>query len=72
MANQRATVVVDKKSKTALLIDVAMPSDSNIRKKEHEMLGKHQRLREEPEKMWRSVNTGSGPSGKWRIPKPHE
>lgn len=56
----------------ALVIDVAMPSDSNIRKKEHETLEKHQRLREEPEKMWTSLTTGSGPTGKWRIPKPHE
>lgn len=38
MAHQRAIVVVEKKSKTALVIDVAMPSDSNIRNKEHEKL----------------------------------
>ncbi|XP_041652507.1 uncharacterized protein LOC121515677 [Cheilinus undulatus] len=39
-------------SKTAVVIDVAIPSDSNIREKEHEKLEKYQGLKEELEKMW--------------------
>ena len=36
MANQPDIVVVDKLQKKAVLTDVAIPSDSNIKKKEHE------------------------------------
>ncbi|KAL4006508.1 quercetin 2,3-dioxygenase [Sarotherodon galilaeus] len=53
VANQPDTVVLDKQRKTAIVVDVAIPSDSNIRKKEHEKLKKYQGLREELEKMWR-------------------
>ena len=35
------------------MIDVAVPSDCNIRKKEHEKIDKYQGLREEMEKMWK-------------------
>ena len=52
MANQPDIVVVDKEQKTVTVVDVAIPSDSNIRKKEHEKLEKYQGLREELEKMW--------------------
>lgn len=38
MANQPNIVVVDKQQKTAVVVDVAIPSDSNIKKKEHEKL----------------------------------
>lgn len=48
-------VVVDKQRKTAAVIDVAIPSDINIRKKEYKKLEKYQRLREE--KMWRMKAT---------------
>uniref|UniRef100_A0A3P9CTW7 C2H2-type domain-containing protein n=1 Tax=Maylandia zebra TaxID=106582 RepID=A0A3P9CTW7_9CICH len=53
VANQPDIVVVDKQKKTAVVIDVAVPNDSNIRKKEHEKLEKYQGLREELERMWR-------------------
>ena len=36
MSNHPDIVVVDKHGKTAVVIDVAIPSDSNVRKKEHE------------------------------------
>ncbi|CAI5667744.1 unnamed protein product [Oreochromis niloticus] len=57
VANQPDIVVVDKQEKTAVVIDVAVPNDSNIRKKEHEKLEKYQGLREELEKMWREKVT---------------
>ena len=34
------------------MIDVAIPSDSNIKKKEHEKIEKYQGLKEELERMW--------------------
>ncbi|TWW69263.1 hypothetical protein D4764_18G0000690 [Takifugu flavidus] len=46
MANQPDIVVVDKHQKTVVVIDVAILSDSNIRKKEHEKLEKYQGLKE--------------------------
>ncbi len=53
MANQPDIVLIDKQQKKAVVIDVAIPSDSNIRKKEHEKLEKYQGLKEELEKMWK-------------------
>ena len=53
LANQPDVVVVDKDQKTAVVIDVAVPSDSNIRKKEYEKLEKYQGLKEELERMWK-------------------
>lgn len=44
-------VVVDKVDKKAVASDVAVPDDSNVRKKEHEDLEKHPGLREQLE-MW--------------------
>lgn len=35
-ASQAATVMADKKQKTAVVIDVAIPAEGNIRKKEHD------------------------------------
>ncbi|KAI3377775.1 hypothetical protein L3Q82_008918 [Scortum barcoo] len=52
MANQPDIVVVDKEQKRAVVIDVAIPSDNRIRKKEHEKLEKYQGLREQLERMW--------------------
>ena len=51
LASQPDIMVVDKDQKTAVMIDVALPSDSNIRKKECEKLEKYQGLKEELERM---------------------
>ncbi|KAK1788596.1 hypothetical protein P4O66_002673 [Electrophorus voltai] len=42
-----------------VVMDVAIPNDSNIRNKEHK-LEKYQRLREELEKMWKIVTSKLG------------
>ena len=52
MANQPDTVVVDKHQRTAVVVDVAILRDGNIRKKEHEKLKKYEGLKAELEKMW--------------------
>ncbi|CAK6975403.1 hypothetical protein D4764_15G0008790, partial [Scomber scombrus] len=52
MSNQPDIVLIDKKQKKAMVIDVAILSNSNIRKKDHEKLVKYQGLKEELEKMW--------------------
>ncbi len=52
VANQPNIVIVDKQQKKAVVINVVIPSDSNIKKKEHEKLEKYQGLKEELEKMW--------------------
>ncbi|KAF7666152.1 hypothetical protein LDENG_00119050 [Lucifuga dentata] len=46
-------VVVDKEQKRAVVIDVAVPADSNIRKKEHKKIKKYQGLKEELECTWK-------------------
>ena len=51
MANQPDVVVVDKHQRTAVVVDVAVPRDGNIRQKEHEKL-EIPLLKEELEKMW--------------------
>lgn len=38
MANQPNIAAVDKQRKKAVVIDVAIPNDSNIRKEEHKKL----------------------------------
>ncbi|KAF7647953.1 hypothetical protein LDENG_00164190, partial [Lucifuga dentata] len=53
LANQPDMVVVDKEQKKAVVIDVAVPADSNIRKKEHEKIEKYQGLKEELERTWK-------------------
>ncbi|KAF7655094.1 hypothetical protein LDENG_00060930, partial [Lucifuga dentata] len=53
LANQPDMVVVDKEQKRAVVIDVAVPADSNIRKKEHQKIQKYQGLKEELERMWK-------------------
>ncbi|TWW57282.1 hypothetical protein D4764_07G0000010 [Takifugu flavidus] len=45
-------VVANQPDIVVVVIDVAIPSDSNIRKKEHEKLEKYQGLKEEMERMW--------------------
>ncbi|XP_077138906.1 uncharacterized protein LOC143804564 [Ranitomeya variabilis] len=46
-------MIVDKDQKTAMIIDVSVPSDSNIRKKEYEKQEKYQGLKGELNKMWK-------------------
>ncbi|KAF7655229.1 hypothetical protein LDENG_00059120 [Lucifuga dentata] len=50
-------VVVNKEQKRVVVIDVAIPSDGNIKKKEHEKLEKYQRLKEELDQMWKVKST---------------
>ena len=51
VANEPDIAVVDEHQKTAVVVDVAIPSGGNIRKKEHEKLEKYQGLKEELGKM---------------------
>ena len=53
LANQPDIVVVDKQKKGAIVINIAVLSDSNIKKKEYEKLEKYQRLKEELERTWK-------------------
>ena len=53
LANQPDIVVIDKQKKEAVVTGIAVPSDSNIKKKEYEKLEKYQGLKEEPERMWK-------------------
>ena len=39
-ANQSVIVVVDKHQRTVVMVDVSIPSDSNIRKREHKKIEK--------------------------------
>uniref|UniRef100_A0A3P9HPM2 Gypsy retrotransposon integrase-like protein 1 n=1 Tax=Oryzias latipes TaxID=8090 RepID=A0A3P9HPM2_ORYLA len=55
MANQPDIVAVDKEQRKDVVVDVAVPSEGNIRKKEHENLEKYQGLREELEKAWKGL-----------------
>lgn len=48
----QSDVVVDKDQRTAVVIDVAVSSDSNIRK-EYEELQKYQDLKEELKGIWK-------------------
>ena len=43
---------MDKHQRKAVVVDVAIPSNGNIRKKERKKLEKYQELKEELEKMW--------------------
>ncbi|XP_015682737.1 N-terminal EF-hand calcium-binding protein 3-like, partial [Protobothrops mucrosquamatus] len=52
LANQPDIVEIDKDQKTAVMIDVAMPRDSNIGNK-YEKLEKYQGLKEGPDRMWK-------------------
>ncbi|XP_068190807.1 uncharacterized protein [Antennarius striatus] len=53
LANKPDIVVMDKEQKRAVVIDVAIPADANIRKKEHEKIEKYQGLKEQLEQMWK-------------------
>ena len=52
MANQPDIVLIDKKQQKAVVIDIVIPSDSNIWRKDHEKIDIYQGLKEELEKMW--------------------
>ena len=52
LATQPGIVVVDKQKKEAVVIDVAVPSDNNIKQKEYEKLEKYQELKEELKRTW--------------------
>ena len=53
LANQPDIVIVDKQKKEAAVIEVAVPSDSNMRKKEYKKLEKYRGMKEELERMWK-------------------
>ena len=52
-ANKPDIVVVDKREKTCLIIDIACPLDANIQEKEKEKSVKYQDLRRELEQLWK-------------------
>jgi hypothetical protein len=52
-ANQPDIVIVDKESKKAVIIDIAVPSDFNIKSKEQEKIEKYQPLAEELRRIWK-------------------
>ena len=45
-------VVIDKTTRTAAIIDVAVPNDNNIKSKEQEKVEKYQDLRLEIQRLW--------------------
>lgn len=57
LANQPDIRVVDKEQKRAVVIDVTIPADSNIKKKEHKKIKKYQALKEQLEQMWKLKST---------------
>lgn len=62
MTNQQDIVIIDKQRQKAVVIDVAILNDGNIRKIEQEKLEKYQGLREKLENTWQvkaSVVTGA-------------
>ena len=52
-SRQTGIVVANKQKKEAVVIDIAVPSDSNIKKKEYEKLDKYQGLEEKLERTWK-------------------
>ena len=55
LANQQDIVVIDKQKKESVVIDIAVPSDSNIKQKEYEKLEKYQELKEELQRTWKVI-----------------
>ena len=45
-------ILVDKKEKSCVIIDVAEPSDCRIREKEIEKIEKYQNLKRELKRLW--------------------
>lgn len=52
MVNQLHIVVVNKADKKAVMIDVVVPNNSTVSKKEHTKLEKYHSLREQLERTW--------------------
>ena len=50
--NQPDIVLVDHRTRTCLIIDIAVPRDENIREKEQEKVDKYEPLRIELERLW--------------------
>lgn len=61
MPSVQPDIVVDKHHMTAVVIDVDIPRDRNIRKEEHKKLQKCQEPKQELEKMW-----GAGGASSYR------
>jgi len=53
LANWPDTVLHDKKEKTCLLLDIAVPDDSNINTRETEKLSKYKHLEIKISRMWK-------------------
>ena len=53
LANQPDIIIVDKQKKELVVIDITVPSDSNIKKKESEKLKKYQGLKDKLERSWK-------------------
>jgi hypothetical protein len=53
LAHRPHRVLHDKNEKTCLLIDIAIPDDTNIHTKETEKLSKYKHLKIEISKMWK-------------------
>lgn len=53
MDNQPNVVILDKQQRKAIVIDRAIPSDGNIKKKERDKLEKYQGLKKELGKAWK-------------------
>lgn len=52
MTNQLDIAIIDMQKRTAVVVNVAIPNDGNIRKKVHGKLEKYETLSEELEKTW--------------------
>lgn len=62
--------MVDKQREEAGVINVAITSDSKVRKKEHEKLEKQRELKEEREKMREMTGGGQGRSERKGLQSP--
>ena len=51
-ARRHALILVDKKAKSCVIINVAIPGDCRIREKEIEKIEKYQNLKRELKRLW--------------------
>ena len=51
-ASRPGLILVDKKAKSCVIIDVAIPGDGRIREKEIEKIEKYQNLKRELKRLW--------------------
>ena len=51
-ARRRGLILVDKKAKSCVIIDVAIPGDCRIREKEIKKIEKYQNLKRELKRLW--------------------